>query len=235
MLKTCKFEFLKSLLRVVKKAKVEVPKVDNSTFGALNESDISSHLALMHFLIHLFRPSNVVELGTREGQSTRALKLAVKEIGIRGVGVDLSPAPSGFIEQHDDWKHFQGDDIAFAKKLKVKSFRKKILGSESIDLLFIDTSHEYEHTKRELENYWPLLSSPGVLILHDTNLSTNHKMDIDGRVYVGWDNNRGVTRAVEEFFDISINEKTVFSRSMGHCVFFHVPWGNGILLILKNR
>ncbi len=199
---------------------VEIPIINNEIFGALNSSDISSHLSLLYFLIRLLNPSNVVELGTREGQSTRALRHAADELGIRGISIDLSPTPAGFVKNHGKWVHFQEDDIEFATKLRSEEFRKKVLGSNS---------------KQEIESYWPLLSKKSLIVLHDTNLSVSKKLDIDGRIYSGWNNSRGVTKAVEEFFDISIDEKSVFSKSKGDYVFHHIPWGNGILLILKNR
>lgn len=210
-----------------------MPRIDNSTFGALDASDISSHLSLIYFLVHLSKPRNVVELGTRDGQSTRALRHAVEELGILGISVDLSPAPADSFGQHPSWKHFEDDDLSFAKKLQDKKFRNSTLGAESIDFLFVDTSHEYLHTLGELESYWPLLSERSVVVLHDTNLSTSRKMDIDGRVYRGWDNSRGVTRALEEFLYLPIDEKSVFSKTFEGNTYLHLPWGNGILVILK--
>jgi len=215
-------------------SEIEYPVIDNSHYEAKNASDISSHLAHLYFLVHLVTPHNIIELGTRDGESTRALRKAAIELGIKGTSVDLNSAPNKSFENHDSWNHVQEDDIKFAVKLLDKKYRSKILGSESIDFLFIDTSHEYVHTKQELEMYWPLLSERSVVILHDTNLSDEKKIDVDGRVYSGWNNSRGVTKAVEEFFDISINEKTMFSRHTGDCTFFHVPWGNGMLIILKS-
>ena len=37
-----------------------------------------------------------------------------------------------------------------------------------VDILFIDTSHEYEHTLRELESYVPRVVAGGTVLLHDT-------------------------------------------------------------------
>ena len=39
-----------------------------------------------------------------------------------------------------------------------------------VDILFIDTSHEYEHTLAELYAYMPRVSNGGVALFHDTNL-----------------------------------------------------------------
>ena len=41
---------------------------------------------------------------------------------------------------------------------------------EPVDVLFIDTSHLYEHTVRELAAWFPLLANKALVIFHDTNL-----------------------------------------------------------------
>lgn len=43
-------------------------------------------------------------------------------------------------------------------------------GEDKIDVLFIDSSHKYEHTKKELELYFPYLRKNGFIFLHDTSL-----------------------------------------------------------------
>jgi len=213
---------------------LEYPIIENSKFGALDASDISSHLSLLYFLVHLSKPGVIVELGTRDGQSTRALRMAADELGIRGVSVDLSPAPDSTFETGKNWTHLQEDDIVLANKLKDSDYRMKLLGTNSIDFLFLDTSHEYLHTKRELDSYWPLISDGGLLILHDSNLSSARKVDVDGRTYRGWDNARGVSRAVEDFFNLSLNEKSLYSQKFSTLTLLNLPWNNGLLLIQKN-
>ena len=42
---------------------------------------------------------------------------------------------------------------------------------EAVDLLFIDTSHLYHDTVRELAAWGPLMASRSAIILHDTNLA----------------------------------------------------------------
>ena len=39
-----------------------------------------------------------------------------------------------------------------------------------VDVFFLDTSHEYEHTLAELRAYMPRLAPGGVALFHDTNL-----------------------------------------------------------------
>ena len=39
-----------------------------------------------------------------------------------------------------------------------------------VDVFFLDTSHEYEHTLAELRAYMPRVAPGGVALFHDTNL-----------------------------------------------------------------
>ena len=61
-------------------------------------------------MVGLLRPRNIVELGTRDGESTRALRQAASELGVKGLSVDLSSAPNenqpalGEITILEDWQ-----------------------------------------------------------------------------------------------------------------------------------
>ena len=39
-----------------------------------------------------------------------------------------------------------------------------------VDVFFLDTSHEYEHTLAELRAYMPRVAPGGIALFHDTNL-----------------------------------------------------------------
>jgi len=54
-----------------------------------------------------------------------------------------------------------------------------------IDVLSIDSSHTYEDTKYEVERYWPLVKSGGLILMHDYNVPTV-----------------GVKEAVDEYMNI---------------------------------
>jgi predicted O-methyltransferase YrrM len=63
------------------------------------------------------------------------------------------------------------------------------LQSDSIDILFIDSSHEYNHTLKELQLWFPKLSRGGFVFLHDTSLKARQANGI------------GVHDAFKEFCD----------------------------------
>lgn len=47
------------------------------------------------------------------------------------------------------------------------SLAKDKIKDNSVDLLFLDASHEYDQTKKELEDYWPKIKPGGLLLGHD--------------------------------------------------------------------
>lgn len=74
----------------------------------------------------------------------------------------------------DRWVALCMDSVAAAE----------FLGDAMWDLVLIDTSHEYEHTKAELAAWLPRLNPGGLVWLHD---------------YIGYD---GVKQACDEFAEI---------------------------------
>lgn len=121
-------------------------------------SDIVFHLP--RFVAHVLEldARHVVELGTRTGVSTVAWLHALGQTGGRLTSVDIDPKPE--IGDHDHWTFIQGDDCDPAVFASL----------EPADIVFIDTSHLYEHTLRELHLYRWLVKPGGRMLLHDTML-----------------------------------------------------------------
>lgn len=111
------------------------------------------------------KAKRIVELGCYIGHSTRALlKAAIENNGhmhsielnanslslvgeaMKSAGVDMS-----------FWTAVSGDDLEVAKQWVIH-----------MDLLFIDTSHTYENTVKELEAYSKFVVPQGIIIMHDT-------------------------------------------------------------------
>lgn len=206
------------------------------TLGARASSDISDHLPILQFLVEAFKPGTILELGTRDGQSTRIFCDYTKRTGARGFSCDLSPAP-GFLTGFVHWTHFQMDDIEFGKQLKNNNSWPNKHQFNGIDFCFIDTSHEYQHTVEEISTFWPLGNSGSLYVFHDTNLSTNTNRRLDGSLNTGWDNNRGVARAIENYFKFEIKEDEFFVFQNPHFEInsmLHFPWCNGLTIIQKR-
>ena len=100
----------------------------------------------------------VVELGTRKGNSTRALLAAVNDSGGHLYSVDIDACPhavKAFRGQHN-WTFTRINDLKLVK-----------LWSRPIDHLFIDTSHTFDQTLAELREWGEWVKTDGVISLHD--------------------------------------------------------------------
>lgn len=117
--------------------------------------DIVEHLSLLKYLCYEANARKVLELGVRGGESTRALADTCKDLDAELISVDIEDC--SLVTDFERWRFIQADDI-------------ELEFNEEIDLLFIDTSHTYEHTLAELRKYAPLVRKGGFIALHDTNM-----------------------------------------------------------------
>ena len=127
---------------------------------AKHPSDIYQHLTTLYMLTVEFNLKTILELGTRDGESTVALLYAAHQIDGEVYSVDIDPCleARNVIESHgfnDRWFFTQEDDLNFE-------------WTTPIDHLFIDTSHEFEHTIKEFKKYEPYVKVGGIITLHDT-------------------------------------------------------------------
>jgi predicted O-methyltransferase YrrM len=121
-------------------------------------SDIYLHLPRFVDLVQQMGATKVIELGTRSGVSTIAWLYALEGTGHLW-SVDLDGKPP--IGDHDHWTFIQGDDTDFCVRALLPS---------PVDIVFIDTSHLYEHTVVELDTYIEFVRPGGRIVCHDTQL-----------------------------------------------------------------
>jgi len=121
-------------------------------------SDIYLHLPRFVQLVRKLNAQHVIELGTRTGVSTMAWLFGLEQTGGRLTSVDIDPRPD--IGDHDAWTFVQGDDCD----------PNVIARLDDADIVFIDTSHHYEHTRTELAIYRHLVKPGGLIVCHDTQL-----------------------------------------------------------------
>ena len=121
-------------------------------------SDIKAHLPRFHDMVLELDARHVIELGTRTGVSTLAWLYGLAKTGGRLTSVDIDPAPQ--VGSYEHWEFIQGDDCS------AEVFTRLV----PAEIVFIDTSHLYEHTLRELHLYRHLVKPGGRLVLHDTQL-----------------------------------------------------------------
>lgn len=130
------------------------------------ESDIRGHLEFLHETAAAYDAPVIVELGVRAGYSTSALLAAAHRKAGMLWSVDIGDiyVPPAW---HDDerWRFRRGDDL---------DPQVQRLLPKGIDVLFIDTSHDYSHTLAELRTYAPRIWRDGVILLHDTHWDTGN-------------------------------------------------------------
>lgn len=125
-------------------------------------SDIVDWLPTLYDTVCGYPGATVVELGVRSGNSTAAFLAAVAEHGGHVWSADINvpqvPAwwsPSGL------WTVKIGDDVNPAVVFDMPT---------EVDVLFIDSSHHYDHTLEELRTYVPRVRPGGTVLMHDTEL-----------------------------------------------------------------
>jgi len=193
-------------------------------------SDISDHLDYLFMESLKVNPKLIVELGVRGGESTKCLEKVAKICDSLLIQVD--PDADSY---HSPWKksYFVAeDDIAFAKKFAKFCEAKNVV--PKIDLLFIDTTHLYDQTVKEIREWYPLLAPGGRVIFHDTNMAPVSKR-LDGTYNFGWDNNRGVIRPIEEYLGVSVNEKKDFVLYKNGWLVIHRSSCSGMTLMQRLR
>lgn len=146
-------------------------------------TDIQGHLQTLHDQVAGRDEPVVVEFGVRSGVSTSAFLAAAAKVGGHVWSVDMQrPRVPAWWAETGLWTAMVGSDLdpAIGEQLP-----------ERVDVLFIDTSHAYEHTLAELRTYVPRVKPGGVVLLHDTELE--HPEDVPA------DPAYPVAKALDEF------------------------------------
>lgn len=127
-----------------------------------DNSDIHQHLPTLYERTKRYENPVILELGVRSGNSTSAFLAAMMEVGGELWSVDVQPPqhPPNWREV-SDWHIIIGDDTSPVVTHGTP---------QELDVLFIDTSHAYDHTLEELRTYVPRVNYGGVVLMHDTEL-----------------------------------------------------------------
>lgn len=192
------------------------------------DTDISDHLPTLFATSMLVKPELIVELGVRGGDSTFVLERVARLNNCLLVSVDLDDCSA--VTGWKDWHFIQRDDIQFAKEFQDYCLNLGLRYNE-IDVLFLDTSHIYEHTVQELEHWVPMLSSKGCLILHDTNHHRSVRRQ-DGRAMLCVEN-REVTSALERYFDCQLDTINDFITFQSGWLISHRACSYGLTVIQR--
>ncbi len=173
----------------------------------------------------------IVELGiSKEALSTKVLSKVAHLFNAHHIGIDLYAFPGA-----TDYKRFhfiQADDITFAREFENWCGLHFI--DKNIDLLFIDTDELYPHVKREIEEWFPFLNSPCTVMFRCTNLQKTLYYKDGNITRLGWDNERGVIRALFEYLGSGWNEAQEWQGQIGEWSIKHWPWGAGLTVMRRT-
>jgi predicted O-methyltransferase YrrM len=198
--------------------------------AAKNPSDISDHLSRMFSEVVAAKPRLIVELGVRGGQSRAIMERAARISNSSLVSVDLNDC-SAACGTSPLWHFVKSDDIKFAATFRDWCLQRSI--EPSIDVLFIDSSHLYEHTVQEINSWFPFLSPRCTVLFHDTNMRFLYRR-LNGTIGHAWNNKRGVIRAIEERLGARFDERITFATCIGEWMIRHWDHCNGFTILSRR-
>jgi hypothetical protein len=126
------------------------------------------------------------------------------------------------------WSFIQEDDLKLADRF-VDWCRSKGLNPE-IDILFIDTSHEYNQTKKEIDKWFPFLSNRAKVFFHDANVKLLYKRR-NGIIGKAYNDDRDVMRAVEEYMGTKYDQTKDFVDFRNSWLIKHNVICNGMTIM----
>lgn len=125
-------------------------------------SDVQGHLDTFVDLVVDNGYRKILELGVRHGTSTAAWLWAAEQTDGHVWSVDWDKLVNF---DTDRWTFYQYDD-------RDPTLWDVLSLVGPFDVVFIDTSHQFAHTVYEIQKTYPLLSSGGTLVFHDTEVET---------------------------------------------------------------
>ena len=194
-------------------------------------SDISDHLETIFIEALSVNPKLIVELGVGPGQSTFILERVARLCGAKMVSVDIREEVSSATDWKD-WIFVNDDDIEFSNRFH--QWMDKNNCGPNIDVLFIDTSHKYEHTVREIESWFKFLKPGSVVMFHDSNSGLIYRYR-DGGIGIGYSIKRGVIKAIEEYLQTKYDEKENFIDVRNGWVVKHLALCNGLTILRRVK
>jgi len=225
------YNFLVGIFNPSKFKPSGLKELDEIRRRSLKRTDISDHLVSLFEESLSVKPKLMVELGVGPGESNFVLESVAGMFGADLVSVDKNPK---IIKESLDKRFFiNADDIEFAKNFESWCGERNI--NSSIDILFIDTSHKYEHTHQEIKHWFPFLSDRSKVFFHDTNVRPIYWRK-DGSIGTTYAHEfRAVIRAIESFLGETFNEKKDFSMSINGWNIRHYRLCNGFTILEKTQ
>jgi len=118
--------------------------------------------------------SRVVQLGHYYGYSALLIGFWLRAMGgdRKLISIDIDPKATAFTQEWIDKAGLGGhvdlmlEDSADSRALRDSTANFNGMGAQ---LIVLDSSHQYEHTMRELDLWVPAMASQAIMFLHDTS------------------------------------------------------------------
>jgi predicted O-methyltransferase YrrM len=130
-------------------------------------SDIRHRLWTLYWLVRMTEARMVVELGVRQGDSTRALLAACEDVGARLFSFDIEPDCYKAVRDTTRALRIPWFDARWSCEGTNSILAGKEWGQGPVDLVFVDTDHTVETTRQEIAVWQAHVRIGGCLVFHD--------------------------------------------------------------------
>ncbi|QZX99903.1 class I SAM-dependent methyltransferase [Halobaculum rubrum] len=207
------------------------PPTDDDRYRAVESrarepTDFSDHLHHLYTESLKQNPATIVEVGVRGGESTFVFERVAERCNADLVSVDLDDCSN--VSDYEEWHFVQANGVEFGAEFPSWADENGV--GREIDVLFIDTTHEFAETLGEIDAWFPNLAERATVFFHDTNLTKLYRRS-DGTIGLAWNNERAVIRALESRFDAEFDESSEFSTVQSNYVIEHDPLCNGLTTV----
>lgn len=218
--------------------KYDISLNDSSLYSDVKIKKLKSHNDICNHFDNIFyetishRPKVILELGVRKGESTFVFNKIHKLLNNIFISVDIDDCSN--VINNSNWIFKQEDSIKFLKNYN--SWSADNIKSLKPDIIFIDTSHLYEETLKEIRLSNEILSDNGAIIFHDTNhryfpfLENNiiyNKFNFNPQL--------GVKLALEDYFNCKFNFNNSFIIIKQGWIIKHYPESFGLTIMRRLK
>jgi hypothetical protein len=193
---------------------------------------IAACLPMIYEEARAAKPNLIVELGvSREALANKVLTFVAEEFDSTFVSCDLYDFSD--VCRYPRWYFYQVEARMLATRWRQTCADLGV--PANVDLLFVDCDEKYETTRGILMLWGSFLKEGSTLMLRCTNLKKELSYADGRRTNLGWDNKRGVMRAIEEDLGAYFDEARPFSGKINGYDVRHIPWGAGLTVLRREK